>query len=153
LVEILPNRTSKQRQEIREEYMQKFGLDLLEDANRRLTWQPGPLKHATSALIMSPAQYDAQTIREAIKGPGTNEKKLNEILITRNKQDKIALVEAYKNRFKSDLEKDIKSKTSADYGQVCLQLLNSNGDTGNSVNEELAKASAADILQARLTLA
>jgi hypothetical protein len=51
-----------------------------------MSWQPAPLKHAMAALVMSPAQYDAQTLRDAIKGPGTNEKKLNEILITRNKQ-------------------------------------------------------------------
>lgn len=51
-----------------------------------MSWQPAPLKHAMAALTMSPAQYDAQTLRDAIKGPGTNEKKLNEILITRDKQ-------------------------------------------------------------------
>lgn len=39
-----------------------------------------------ASLLLSPAQYDAQTLRDAIKGPGTNEKKLDEILITRNKQ-------------------------------------------------------------------
>jgi hypothetical protein len=39
-----------------------------------------------AALIMSPAQYDAMNLRDAIKGPGINEKKLNEILICRKKQ-------------------------------------------------------------------
>jgi hypothetical protein len=51
-----------------------------------MNWQPAPLKHAMAALIMSPHQYDAMTLRDAIKGPGTNEKKLNEILATRSKQ-------------------------------------------------------------------
>lgn len=55
-------------------------------SNKKLSWHSAPLKHAMASLVMSSAQNDAQTLRDAIKGPGTNERKLNEILITRNNQ-------------------------------------------------------------------
>ena len=109
MVDILPHRNIKQRKAIRDEYQDLYDevsvaiilhavlihalhnvtlfiQDLLVHSNQKMSWQAAPLKHAMAALIMSPHQYDAMTLRDAIKGPGTNEKKLNEILTTRNKQ-------------------------------------------------------------------
>lgn len=60
--------------------------DLAKDVSHKLKQQQPAFKHAMTALAMSPAQYDAQTLHDAMKGLGTDESKLDEILITRNKQ-------------------------------------------------------------------
>ena len=60
--------------------------DIVEDATGKLHWQQPEFKDAMVALMMSPAEYDAQTLRESMKRPGINEAKLDEILITRNKK-------------------------------------------------------------------
>ena len=60
--------------------------DLLSDIGKKLRWKEQDFKDALVAMLVPPAENDARTLYEAMKGLGTDEAKLNEILISRNQK-------------------------------------------------------------------
>uniref|UniRef100_A0A665UT86 Annexin n=1 Tax=Echeneis naucrates TaxID=173247 RepID=A0A665UT86_ECHNA len=77
IIEILVKRSNGQRQQIKQAYQQASGKTLekaLKDALK------GDLEEVVLALLKTPAQYDAQLLKQATKGMGTDEDTLIEIL-------------------------------------------------------------------------
>ena len=66
--------------------------DLVDDTTARLRGEQPEFRDAMAALMMSPVENDALTLREAIKGPDSNGTKLDEILITRNKKVQLTII-------------------------------------------------------------
>ena len=70
LIKICANRTNSQRQAIKAAYKAAFGRDLIADLKSELH---GKFEDAMIALFADPIEYDADQLREAMKGLGTNE--------------------------------------------------------------------------------
>ncbi|CAK9296932.1 unnamed protein product [Gordionus sp. m RMFG-2023] len=73
-------------------------------------------------------QADAKALRSAIKGIGTNDKRLIGIIAGRNNDQRQKIREAYRQLFKGifgyrDLIKDIKGDTTGNYQKLLLALL------------------------------
>ncbi|ELT94149.1 hypothetical protein CAPTEDRAFT_139493, partial [Capitella teleta] len=147
LMDILPKRSLDQRLKIREDYQAKYKKDLKDDIGRKLNSHPGPLKHAMTSLVMSQGENDAHTVRQAVKGFGTNEADLNEILITKNKQELNTMQAAYDKDYDESVEDAIKGDTSGGYQKVCLDLLKGDRDQGSKVDNDQAKRDAQNIHQ------
>uniref|UniRef100_A0A8B9JPY9 Annexin n=1 Tax=Astyanax mexicanus TaxID=7994 RepID=A0A8B9JPY9_ASTMX len=90
ITEILARRTNAQRQEIKAAYQKDTGKDLPKALKSALR---SSYEDVVLALLMTPAQFDAHELRHAMKGLGTKEKTLCEILGTRSNQE-IRLIKA-----------------------------------------------------------
>lgn len=72
---------------------------------------------------ISPSEYFATRIREAVEGAGTNEKILNRVIITRNEVDMDVIKEYYSILYSRDLVEDVKSDTSGEYRSLLVALI------------------------------
>lgn len=80
LISILTERTNAQRLLIAKEYQALCGKELKDDLKGDLS---GHFKHLMVALVTPPAVFDAKQLKKSMKGMGTNEDALIEILTTR----------------------------------------------------------------------
>lgn len=89
----------------------------------------GPIVHTgevkPSLIAPSPfdAKADAQQLRKAMKGLGTNEGVLINILCRRTQKQRTAIREAYKQHLTRDLEKDLVSETSGNFLRTLKALV------------------------------
>jgi len=68
------------------------------------------------------AKADAEALNKAMKGVGTDEKKLNAIYGARTKAQLQEIAKVYQELYKTTLEKDIKGDTSGDYENLLVWL-------------------------------
>jgi len=73
-------------------------------------------------MTYNPAD-DAQRLRDAMKGLGTNDSVLIDIIGHRTREQRLMIVAAYTSVVGRDLLKDIESETSGNYRRVLLLLL------------------------------
>ncbi|XP_076020849.1 annexin A1a [Genypterus blacodes] len=143
IIEILVKRSNEQRQQIREAYHKASGKTLDSALKNSLK---GDLWDVVQALLKTPAQYDAQQLKEAMRGVGTTEDTLIEILASRTNREIEAIKEAYKAEYKKDLEHDIRGDTSGDLKTALLTLCKA-GRTEN-ICEELIDSDARSLYEA-----
>uniref|UniRef100_A0A7N5P7X1 Annexin n=1 Tax=Ailuropoda melanoleuca TaxID=9646 RepID=A0A7N5P7X1_AILME len=80
ILKILTGRSNAQRQEIAVAFKTLFGKDLVDDLKSELK---GNLETLMVSLMRPARIYDAHALKHAIKGAGTDEKVLTEILASR----------------------------------------------------------------------
>ena len=93
LIKIVANRTNAQRMQIKDKYKQMFGRDLISDLKSELR---GKLEDAMVALFTDPIEYDCDSLKRAMKGMGTDEDSLIEILVSRP----VPVLEQIKKKYK-----------------------------------------------------
>jgi len=94
------------------------------------------------ALIEPKAEYDAQKVKNAIKGLGTNDDELIEILCTRTNIELKEMKAAYQRLFSVDVEKDVIGDTSGHYRDMLLAILRADRPESGTVDIEAAKRDA-----------
>ena len=130
LINIIGPRTNAQRLQIRDTYKSAYGRDLLEDLKKELS---GHLKDTALALFYSPIDYDCLCLRAAMKGLGTDEDTLIEIIATRPPFIIKQIIERYPQIVeKRDLVNDVKSETSGAFRRLLISLLQ--GERSNNQN-------------------
>ncbi|NIG59257.1 annexin A1 [Pontoporia blainvillei] len=145
IIEILTKRNNAQRQQIKAAYLQEKGKPLDEALKKALT---GHLEEVALALLKTPAQFDADELRGAMKGPGTDEDTLNEILASRTNREIKEINRVYKEELKRDLAKDITSDTSGDYKKALLSLAKGERCEDLAMKDELADTDARALYEA-----
>ncbi|XP_042318171.1 annexin A13 isoform X2 [Sceloporus undulatus] len=145
IIEILSSRSSDQRQQIKQKYKALYHKDLGEVLKGDLS---GNFEQAALALLDWPWEYDAKQLRKAMKGVGTDEAVLIEILCTRTNQQIVAIKDAYQKIFDRDLESDVKNDTSGSLRKILLSVLKASRDQGVEINETLAQNDAKDLYEA-----
>ncbi|XP_062870328.1 annexin A4 [Trichomycterus rosablanca] len=145
IISILTKRTVAQRQEIRDAYKTSVGKDLLDDIKSELT---GNFEKVVCAMMMTAPAYDAYELRSAIKGAGTDEACLIEILASRTNAEIKAFTAVYKQEYGRDLEDDISGDTSGMFRRVLVSLATAGRDESTAVDEALAKQDAKEIFDA-----
>ncbi|XP_071965713.1 annexin A7-like [Antedon mediterranea] len=145
ITDILAFRSNAQRQEIVIHFKTSYGKDLLKDLKSELG---GKYEDVVIALLDKPAFYDAKSLRGAMKGAGTDEKAILEIMCTRTNQEIKSIKEAYKKEFKRDLEKDLMSETSGHFKRLMVSCCQAARDESPTVDEGKANADANAIYKA-----
>lgn len=124
IINIIAQRTNKQRIKIMESYKSFYGRDLISDLKKELS---GHFEEVCIALFSNPIDYDCQNLRSAMKGLGTDEDTLIEIIATRPgymiKQIVMKYPQIYKGR---DLIKDIENETSGIFKKILISFLQGN---------------------------
>ncbi|XP_039292108.1 annexin A13 [Nilaparvata lugens] len=83
---------------------------------------PPPAPDATIIFKANDANADAQALRKAMKGWGTDENQIIQILGARTGQQRAAITAAYKTTLQRDLVKDIEGDTSGTFEDVLVYL-------------------------------
>ncbi|KAG3273647.1 annexin A13 isoform X1 [Ictidomys tridecemlineatus] len=145
IIEILANRTSNQRQQIKQKYKAKYGKDLEDVLKGELS---GNFEKTALALLERPSEYAARQLQKAMKGLGTDEAVLIEILCTSTNKEIGAIKEAYQRLFDRSLESDVKGDVSGNLKKILVSLLQANRDEGDEVDKDLAGRDAKDLYDA-----
>ncbi|ELR53799.1 Annexin A11 [Bos mutus] len=93
IIDCLGSRSNKQRQQILLSFKTAYGKDLIKDLKSELS---GNFEKTILALMKTPVLFDAYEIKEAIKGAGTDEACLIEILASRSNEHIRELNRVYK---------------------------------------------------------
>ncbi|KAJ7383656.1 hypothetical protein OS493_026842 [Desmophyllum pertusum] len=145
LIDIIVKRSNAQRVEIRKRYKTMFGKDLMNDLKSELS---GNLEDCLLALLEPSVLYDAKCLRRAMRGAGTDEEALIDILCTRNNKEIDEIKRSYTEYYKRDLEKDCVSETSGHYKRLLVSMCQGNRDESATVDMAKATKEAQDLFQA-----
>ncbi|XP_071379509.1 annexin A4-like isoform X2 [Centroberyx affinis] len=139
IIELLGSRTSKQRVPMVAAYKTTYGKDLKHDLKSELT---GNFENLVLAMLMKPSHFDASELREAIKGAGTDEACLIEILASRSNAEIHEINQIYKSEYGKTLEDAIINDTSGHFRRLLVSLCQGNRDERDTVDIALAKQDA-----------
>ncbi|NWX06647.1 ANX12 protein, partial [Caloenas nicobarica] len=145
IIDIMTKRTNAQRQQIKAAYQKAKGKKLEEAMKQVLK---GHLEDVVVALLKSPAQFDAEELRASMKGLGTDEDTLIEILASRNNKEIREASRYYKEVLKRDLTQDIISDTSGDFQKALVALAKADRCEDPHVNDHLAECDARALCEA-----
>ncbi|XP_048885062.1 annexin A6 [Brienomyrus brachyistius] len=145
ILDVIAARSNAQRQEIAAAYKSLYGQDLIGDLKYELT---GKFERLIVSLMRAPAFHDAKEIKDAIKGLGTNEKCLIEILASRNNEQILALRDAYKEAYGRDIEADVIADTSGHFKKMLVVLLQGTREGNTVVNADLVEEDAQELYAA-----
>ncbi|XP_048667941.1 annexin A5 isoform X3 [Marmota marmota marmota] len=145
ILTLLTSRSNAQRQEIAEAFKTLFGRDLLDDLKSELT---GKFEKLIVALMKPSRLYDAYELKHALKGAGTKEKVLTEIIASRTPEELRAIKQVYEEEYGSSLEDDVVGDTSGYYQRMLVVLLQANRDPDAGIDEAQVEQDAQALFQA-----
>ncbi|XP_060772515.1 annexin A5b isoform X2 [Neoarius graeffei] len=121
-ITILGNRSAEHLRKVFTEYMKLAGFQIEESISRETS---GTLKELLLAVVKSarsvPA-YLAECLYYAMKGTGTDDKALIEIMVSRSEIDLLDIRAEFRKMFATSLYKMIQGDTSGDYRKTLLLL-------------------------------
>ncbi|XP_061541936.1 annexin A6 isoform X1 [Phycodurus eques] len=145
ILDLITSRSNAQRQEVIAAYKCNFGKDLIEDLKYELT---GKFERLIVCLMRAPAYHDAKEIKDALKGAGTNERSLIEILASRNNKQIHDMVQAYQDAYGRNMEEDVIGDTSGHFKKMMVVLLQGTRDGSGVVDANLVGQDAQDLYTA-----
>ncbi|XP_037623737.1 annexin A2-like [Sebastes umbrosus] len=120
IIDVLTKRTYSQRRDIAFAYERRAKKDMISALKAALS---GSLESVILGLMKSTSQYDASVIRGSIKGAGTDEETLIEVLCSRSNDELMEIKKVYKELFKKELDKDVAGDTSGNFAKLLLALV------------------------------
>eukprot|EP00244_Chara_vulgaris_P001668 TRINITY_DN126_c0_g1_i4.p1 TRINITY_DN126_c0_g1~~TRINITY_DN126_c0_g1_i4.p1 ORF type:complete len:318 (+),score=88.11 TRINITY_DN126_c0_g1_i4:163-1116(+) len=121
LIALAATRSWDQRAEIWSGYKKKFGEDPKEALKAKLGGSH--FCHGLLALFQPAAERDAEWFRSAMKGFGTNEKLLYELIATRSSRQLKAIALAYDKLYEKELAGDIDGEVGGWAGKMLVKLI------------------------------
>uniref|UniRef100_A0A4W6FYN9 Annexin n=2 Tax=Lates calcarifer TaxID=8187 RepID=A0A4W6FYN9_LATCA len=140
---LLTARSNDQRQQIKAAYKKAYGKDLVSALKSELG---GLFESLIVALMTPPVSYDASQLQKALKGAGTNDEVLIEIMASRTGEQIKEIIKVYKKEFGGKLEKDICGDTTGHYQKLLVILLQGSREEG--VDESKIEKDAKDLYAA-----
>lgn len=142
----LANHSLQQRREIAEFYETAYGSNLVEDLQGELG---GHYEDVVVNLFDPPAVFDAKELKKAMKGPGTDESVLVEILCARDNEELEAIKAAYSEVHDGkDLGEDLDNDTDGDFGRLMTSLANAKRDESWNMDGDMAREDAQALYEA-----
>jgi len=136
ITELTISHTSKELLSIRQAYNSKFNMNLLDDIEK---YTKSDLCKVLTSIYKDPVEYDTDLLYKAMKGIGTNDEILIEVISFRNFSRLTKIKQKFKEKYGKDLISEIKSETSGDYKKSLVSILekerniNSNPDVESCV--------------------
>ena len=146
IIEISTTHTNSQRLQIRESYKSVYGVDLIDSFKSELS---GHFKDTLISLYYHPIDYDCLSLRSAMKGLGTDEDTLIEIIATRPNYILKKILEKYPQLTEGrDLISDVKGDTSGAFRRLLVSLLQEQRSVNINPNLEECKKIANELYEA-----
>lgn len=111
LIRVLAHLDPLQMAAVRETYTRHINRDLYKDVKSEAS---GHLEQGLLGVIEGPLMHDAELVRDAVKGLGTKEWILNDVLLGRSNADIREIRNAYQRKHNRDLQKDVEDDLSAE---------------------------------------
>ena len=119
IIAIIANRTNRERLAMIDSFKKQFNRDLIKDLKSETS---GKFEDTILALFKDPISYDCWSLKNAMKGIGTNEDTLIEILATRSNEYITKMKKRYLEMYGKTLEQDLMGDLSGDLKTVMLTL-------------------------------
>ncbi|XP_054456268.1 annexin A11a isoform X2 [Anoplopoma fimbria] len=145
IIELLGSRSNRQRVPLLRAYKTAYGKDLIKDLHSELS---GDFRKLVMATLKTPSEFDAYELHSAIKGAGTDEACLIEILSSRSNAEIKEINRIYKQENKKSLENAISGDTSGHFRRLLISLAQGNRDEREAVDISLAKQDAQSLYAA-----
>ncbi|XP_055348782.1 annexin A13-like isoform X2 [Paramacrobiotus metropolitanus] len=142
IIDILTQRTNKQRQEIAASYKEMYGKEIIKAFKGELKIIiNGHFEDVILALLKTPEVYDAESIHHAFSsGFTTDDGVLIDIFSTRNNAELDAIRKAYQSGYGKDLMQDIEKLHGSDgFKELLLAILAETREAEEDVNPEQAR--------------
>jgi len=123
IIELTAKRSNADRQKIKTFYKSSFGRDVEEDLDDELG---GDLRKVVLGMFKTPVDYDCFCLYKAMKGMGTDEDTLIEIIASRPKDQLIEIKKRFKELYKKDLEEEVIDECGGDLKRLLVSLLQCN---------------------------
>ena len=145
IVRVIASTTNPERALIRRLYTQKYNEDLVSRLQSELS---GDFKDSAVGSFMTPTEYDCYCLNGAMKGLGTKEGVLNEIIGSRTPQELQAIKQVYAANYGETLENAVAGDTSGDHQKLLLSLLQCQRSQSPVADPNGCAADAAALYQA-----
>ena len=131
IIDIVANRTNRERLAMIESFRRQFKRDLIKDLNSELS---GHLKDTVKALFKEPIEFDCYSLKKALEGISTNEDTIVEILATRPNYYINLIKQKYHMMYGKGLEYDLSTTLSGDFKKVILTLVSATRSENTDAN-------------------
>ncbi|CEF64345.1 Annexin family and Annexin repeat-containing protein [Strongyloides ratti] len=145
ILKVLCTCANWQRQQIYNSFLQMFGKDLIRELKSELS---GDFEDLIVALMTRPAEYDAKELHRSMKGLGTRENILIEIMCSRSNSEIHQIKSVYQQLYGRNLENDICGDTSGYFKNFLLCLCAGNRNESGLVDQMSAQQTANTLYQA-----
>ena len=145
IIKVIAATNNQERAMIRRLYNQKYNEDLVARLQSELS---GDFREAALGSFMTPTEYDAYCLNSALKGLGTKEGVLTEIIGSRTPQELQAIKQVYAANYGETLENAVIGDTSGDYKNLLLALLQCNRSYNTTPDMAGCQQDAAVLYQA-----
>ena len=145
IIKVIANRTNDQRQKIKLAYKTAYGRDLIDDLKSELR---GKFEDAVLALFETPIDFDVRELNKAMKGAGTDEDTLIEIIASRPNWMLKKIKDRYKELYKKDLESAVSSEVRGDLKRLLVSLLQANRSETTKPSDSECEAKAKELFNA-----
>ena len=133
IIEVTAKRTNADRQQILKFYKTCYGRDGLKDLQDELG---GDLKKIVVGMFKTPLDYDTELIHGAMKGMGTDEELLIEIICTSTPSHLEKIKARFEQLYGKTLESEIEDELSGDLKRLMVSLLAAGKSDNDDVNTE-----------------
>ncbi|XP_011497216.1 PREDICTED: annexin B9-like [Ceratosolen solmsi marchali] len=145
IIQIIANRTNLQRQEIAIQFKTLYGKDLIRQLDVETS---GNFNNLLIAMMTPLPQFYAKELYDAMRGIGTEESVLIEVLCTLSNHEIQEIKHSYETMYRKSLEDDIRNDTSGNFKRFLVSLSCGNRDETFQVNNAEAINDAKRLLQA-----
>ncbi|RNA07254.1 annexin A13 [Brachionus plicatilis] len=137
--------TNDQRQIVKEKYLLMYGKTLEEDLKSELK---GDFEDMIIALLRPRFEYEAECLRDAIKGFGTRENVIIELLCTKESEEIEKLKQTYNELFERNLEEDLENEEGGSLGRLLRSIATGLRPSHSDVDLSLAQEEAQKLYDA-----
>lgn len=145
IIEVLTSHDAKQRFAIRERYQSLCGKELIKELKSELS---GDFEGAVLALLTPVPVLLSQELHNAIKGAGTKEKVLVDILLPRTNHELEAIKAAYKLEFSHDLKEDLCGELRGELQRLFVAQISCQRDDSTHADRSKAEHDAKELYDA-----
>ena len=145
IIKVIANRNNAQRQKIKSAYKTAYGRDLIDDLKSELK---GNFEDAVVALFEPPVEYDVDQLRKAMKGAGTDEDTLIEIIASRPNWLLKQIKDKYQEKYKKSLEDAVAGEVGGDLKRLLTSLLQCNRSENAHPNDAECQKKAKELIDA-----
>ena len=133
LILVVTSNKTQERLKIKKAYEEKYKKNLIDDLKSELS---GKFEDAMVALFKEPVEYDCECIYNAMKGAGTDENCLIEVIASRPNWLLEKIKKKYSELYKKELVEDIKGDTSGDFQKILEGILRCKRSEVKEINKE-----------------
>ena len=146
LILVVTSNKTQERLKIKKAYEEKYKKNLIDDLKSELS---GKFEDAMVALFKDPVEYDCECIYNAIKGAGTDENCLIEIIASRPNWLLEKIKKKYNELYKKELVDDIKGDTSGDFQKILEGILRCKRSEVKEINKENCEKIAKELCETK----